>query len=232
MFRIFFVFVLMCILIGCGAGKSTQGSNSNSAGLQKKRADAAFEELETESKKEKAEDLVLDEKPLEIKEKSNPNTTQVVEKKRPKEMSSNSPGTVVEKKRPSSVSNKKRPLSVSKYPSQNGYPVWFYNPNYDGFLGGVGTAKKENSQGSYSRQKRLAKMLAQAELSKQIKVVVDTELNLEQTSIDKGVVNYYRSKLNTFSKHQADQFLKNSMIQDEWMNPKTNELFVWLVLEK
>lgn len=229
MFKKLLVLFIIFILIGCGASKSSR-SNTNNPALQKQRADSAFNELDIEAKKEKAEDLVLDEKPLEIKNKPIQSKPQVVEKKRPQEMA-NKP-MVTEKKRPYSVANKKRSTNRSVYPLRDGYPVWFFNPNYDGYLGGVGAAKKSNSQGNYSRQKRLAKMLAQAELSKQIKVIVDTELNLEQTKVEKGVASHYRSKLRTFSKHQSKQILKNAVIKDEWKNPKTDELFVWLVLEK
>ena len=224
------VLFLFSFLIACGASKS----HKTNVSVNKKRVDSNFEELETESKKEKAEDLVLDEKPLEIKEKPKPThspVTKVPDKKRPQEVTK--PHTIAEKKRPSEISNKKRPGSVStKYPLKDGYPVWFFNPNYDGYLGGVGVARKSANGYDYARQKKTAKMLAEASLSKQIKVVLNTELNLKQTNIDNGVVQHYRSKLRTFSKYDAEQYLKNTVIKDEWKNPKTDELFVWVVIEK
>jgi hypothetical protein len=219
------ILLILTSLIACGTTKKSHKPTVN-----QNKVNSAFEELDTEAKKERAEDLVLEETPnpqikeTKIKEKKKP--THIQEKPRP---TKEKPHTIAEKKRPSEISTKKRPGSTTKYPFKDGYPIWFFNPNYDGYLGGVGVARKSNN---YATQRRIAKMLAQAELSKQIKVIVNTELNLEQTQIDRGTAQYYRSKLKTFSKHQADQYLQNPVVKDEWKNPKTGELYLWLVLEK
>jgi hypothetical protein len=224
---------IVLLLISCG-GVSKKNTKYDSHKLQKQRADAAFNELDIEAEKENPEDLVLDEKPLEINKKSD----EVSNKKRPvNEIKKDNiktekrPAIVAEKKRPVNISTKERPLSKTKYPLKNGYPVWFYNPDYDGYLGAVGIASKQAGKSFYQQQK-LAKMLAEAELAKKIKVMVNTELNLKQTKIESGVMNYYRSRLETFSKHRAEEFLSNVVIKDQWLNPKTHELYVWLVLEK
>lgn len=225
MIRLTVCLLMLVMVFGCGASKSPKKtSKSNSKAMQHQMADAAFDELDVEAKKERPEDLVLDEKPHQIK------PTAVPEKKRPTEMSG--PKPVAEKKRPTQVSEKSRMDAMNLYPLKNGYPVWFFDPNYDGYLGGVGVAKLNNAQGSVVRQKRLAKMLAQAELAKQVRVVVDTELNLTQTKVSRGIAEYYHSKLSTFSKHQANEVLQSAVVKDQWTNPKDKSLFLWLVIEK
>ena len=227
------MFFMALLLVSCG-GVSKKPVKYDNHNLQKQRADAAFNELNVEAEKENPEDLVLDEKPLDVK----PHSNKIPEKKSPvkkiereKIKNKKRPAEVVSKKRPVNVSSKERPLSKTKYPMQNGYPVWFFQPDYDGYLGAVGIAKQQAGK-SFYQQQRLAKISAEAALSKKIKVVVNTELNLTQTKVEAGVVNYYRSRLQTFSKHQAEQFLSNIIVKDQWINPKTKELYVWLVLEK
>ncbi len=227
------IFFITLLLVSCGgvAKKPVKYDNHN---LQKQRADAAFNELDVEAEKENPEDLVLDEKPLEIKPHSNKipkKKSPIKEVKREKVPNKKRPSVVVNKKRPVNITSKERPLTKTKYPMQNGYPVWFFHPDYDGYLGAVGIASYQPGK-SFYQQQRLAKISAEAALSKKIKVVVNTELNLIQTKVEAGVMNYYRSRLKTFSKHQAEQFLSNIVVKDQWVNPKTKELYVWLVLEK
>ena len=194
--KILFLLFTVVFIISCG-GVSKKQTNYDNHKLQQQRADAAFNELDVEAEKENPEDLVLDEKPLEIKPKENSNVKPKVLKDTPIKKR---PSSLENKKRPVSISSKERPLSKTKYPMKNGYPIWFYNPDYDGYLGAVGIAKK---QGSFYQQQRVAKISAEAELAKKIKVVVNTELKLTQTKIEAGVMNYYRSRLETFSKHQG-----------------------------
>lgn len=122
-------------------------------------------------------------------------------------------------------------LTQSGYTIRNGYPLWFYSPGHGGYLGAVGTAKIQK-EGGYANQKRLALRIAQAELARQINVIVDTELTTEETVIDRGVAEEYRSKLGSLSKHDTKQLIKNAVIKDEWINPETGELYLWVVIEK
>jgi hypothetical protein len=120
---------------------------------------------------------------------------------------------------------------VTKYPLKNGYPEWFYTPTYDGYIGAVGIAPKQ-PKGGISQQKRLAKIQAQSTLAKQIDVLVNTEQNLETLNVDRPTVKYYQEKLTTLTKESADQYLTNYKIMDEWIDDRTGEYYLWLVLTK
>ncbi len=120
---------------------------------------------------------------------------------------------------------------VTKYPMQGEYPVWFYTPVYDGYIGAVGIAPKQRS-GGLSAQKRVAKMQAQKELAKQIEVLVKSEVSVETLNVDKPTVKYYQEKINSMTRESADQFLTGFKVQDEWIDDKTGEYYMWMVLQK
>ncbi len=119
----------------------------------------------------------------------------------------------------------------TKYPIKNGYPVWVFNPNYNGYLGAVGIAKKIKGKG-YPEQKRIAVMVAKSNLAKQIRLVVNSEVYTEKLRISRKDYEEYKSKLRSLSKHSAHAYLKNVVVKDEWIDPKTGDLYVWVVLEK
>ncbi|MFH1898695.1 MAG: LPP20 family lipoprotein [Candidatus Desantisbacteria bacterium] len=121
----------------------------------------------------------------------------------------------------------KKPEQPSGYPIKDHYPVWVYQPDYGGVLGAVGIAKKQEKGGS-AAQKRLAVIIAQAELAKQIEVMVDTRLETEKTTIG----NEYSSKLSSLSRQETQQLIKNAVARDEWIQPETGELYVWVVIER
>ena len=134
---------------------------------------------------------------------------------------------IVKKEKPKKVERKIK----TKYPMKNGLPVWVYNPNYGGYLGAVGIAKKP-ARGGYPQQKRIAIMIAQSNLAKQIRVLVNAEVYTEKLRISKGDFETYKSKLKSLSKQEANAYLKNTVVKDEWIDPKTGDLYVWVVLEK
>ncbi len=106
-------------------------------------------------------------------------------------------------------------------------PIWICQPNLGGVLGAVGIARKQEN-GSYVAQKRLAIIIAQAELAKQIEVMVDTELQTEKTMVNHD----YSSKFRSLSRQETQQLIKNAVVKEEWINPETGELYVWVVIEK
>jgi len=137
--------------------------------------------------------------------------------------------TLEEKKAPVSVVKRETP--VSKYPLVSGLPVWVSNPNYGGVLGGVGIAKKIQGKG-YAEQKRLAKQIALGDLAKQIEVVVETELTKIEINIDTETLQYYKKRFSSLSKQEVRSMLiKNAVIEDEWVDPKTGDLYVWVVIK-
>jgi hypothetical protein len=176
----------------------------NSAVLQK--ANENFKELEIEAEK-KPEELTLPDYSTQKKTK-----------------------TAVNKKEYKPPKEKKLNLKT-KYPLKNGYPVWVYNPNYGGYLGAVGIAKK-SVKGGYPEQKRIAIMIAQANLAKQIRLVLNSKVYTEKMRISKKEFEEYKSKLYSLSKQSANEFLKHTVVKDEWIDEKTGDLYVWVVLEK
>ena len=194
------------LLFSCGpkAQKTSPPPPSKAEQLQK--ADRAFQELEREAGKP-AKDLTLDEGPV-----SQPKPRQEL-KKYPLQLS-------------------KRESPKSKYPIVNGLPVWVSNPNYGGVLGGVGIAKKIPGKG-YAEQKRLAKNIALADLAKRIEIIVKTKLTKVETNIDTVTHQYYKKKFSSYSEQEVRAMLiRDAVIEDEWVDPKTGELYVWVVLKR
>lgn len=130
---------------------------------------------------------------------------------------------------------KKKPMKLgslkpqTKYPMKNGFPVWFFTPVYDGYIGAVGIAPKGRS---ITAQKRVAKIQAQKNLAKQIEVLVNTEVKVESLGVDTATVQYYRQKVTSLTKERVDQFLKGFRVQDEWIDEKTGEYYIWMILSR
>ena len=190
------------LLLSCGTKTAKPPPPSPSKEEQIRRAEKAFEELEREAGK-KPEELTLEEPQVRGKE------------------------TEYRKR---SLKLVKREEPRSKYPLVNGLPVWVSNPNYGGVLGGVGVAKRIKGKG-YAEQKRLAKQIALADLAKQIEVIVKTELTKVELNIDTQRLKYYKKKFSSYSEQEVRAMLiRNAVVEDEWIDPKTGELYVWVVI--
>ncbi|PLX69879.1 MAG: hypothetical protein C0603_02800 [Denitrovibrio sp.] len=119
----------------------------------------------------------------------------------------------------------------TKYPLKGGFPVWFYTPVYDGYIGAVGIAPKQ-PRGGFTAQKRVARMQAQKNLAKQINVLVKSEVRIESLGVDSATVQHYREKITSLTREQVDQYLTGFRVQDEWIDEKTSEYYMWMVLER
>ena len=119
----------------------------------------------------------------------------------------------------------------TKYPMKNGFPIWFTTPVYDGYIGAVGIAPKQN-RGGFSAQKRVARMQAQKNLAKQISVLVKSEVKVETLGVDSSTVQHYRQKVTSLTREQADQFLSGFKVMDEWIDEASGEYYMWMVLER
>ena len=131
----------------------------------------------------------------------------------------------------------KKPMTIgslkpqTKYPMKNGFPVWFYTPVYDGYVGAVGIAPKQ-IRGGFTAQTRVARMQAQKNLAKQIKVLVLSEVNVETLGVDSATVQYYRQKVTSLTREQVDQYLTGFKVQDEWIDDDSGEYYMWMVLSR
>lgn len=121
---------------------------------------------------------------------------------------------------------------TTKYPMKDGLPIWVHNPNYGGVLGGVGIAKKVPGKG-YAEQKRLAKDIAVADLAKQIELIVKTELSKVEINVDTSTLQYYKKVFSSYSEQEVRSILiRDAVVEDEWIDPKTGELYVWVVIKR
>jgi len=188
------------LLLSCGTKTAKTPSPSPSKEEQLRRAEEAFRELEREAGKP-PEELTLEE----------PNLPERKYRKQPRKLA-------------------KREAPRTKYPMVNGMPVWVSNPNYGGVLGGVGVAKRIKGKG-YAEQKRLAKQIALADLAKQIEIIVKTELTKVEINIDTRQLEYYKKKFSSYSEQEVRSMLiRNAVIEDEWIDPRTGELYIWVVI--
>ena len=194
----------LLLLVSCGP-KAEKVKTEPRKAQQLQRAERAFEELEREATKP-ARELTLEEgKTPRVREKT--------------KKLGRVPIKIV-----------KREAPKTKYPIVNGLPVWVSNPNYGGVLGGVGIAKKIPGKG-YAEQKRLAKQIALADLAKQIELIVKTELTKVEINVDTKTLQYYKKKFSSYSEQEVRELLiKNAVVEDEWIDPQTGDLYLWVVI--
>lgn len=222
--REIFVFISLILVSGCVTAANNVKQNSYER--QNKNANEAFEELDRETGNKSPAEQELEKVEEEMKNKSNFRKKNEQEKWKAEAGINNYP----EKKRPYAV--EKKNLPDSEFPMKNGKPVWFFNPAYNGYLGAVGVAKKSSVNGGLGAQKKLAKTVAQAELIKMIRVVVNTELKSERMQVSSDVYSHYHSKLSSLSVHSAEDVVKNAVVKDVWIDEQTGDLYLWLVMEK
>lgn len=203
----------LTLLLGCATTNTSVKQHSKPQ--QQLEAQKAFEELDREVENPTLEEPMF-EKTKQPEMQKTIGTPVVKPEEKPKEQ----------------VAMEKKLDRTTKFPMKDGRPVWFYDPNYDGYFGAIGVARKSSTKGGYATQKRLAKTLAQAELSKQLKVFVDTELTTTKERILSKISESYRSTLETLSVHKSQELLENAQIIDEWIDPNSGDLYVWLVLLK
>lgn len=103
-------------------------------------------------------------------------------------------------------------------------PEWINNPNLNGVTGSVGSSGPHFKGPAY--QRKLAISRALDELAMQKGVEIDLVAKREEISSDDNV--------HTTSDVQTEQRVKNTNvtahIEATYIDPKTKELFVWMVL--
>ncbi len=143
---------------------------------------------------------------------------------------------IAEKQKPSAlnVADKKRPsvIGETKYPIENGYPIWVLNPNrITGYnYVAVGSAK-DNGQGEIA-QKQAAKAGAYAELSRMISVQVENEIKSERTIHSINGNSEMLTKLDTYSRQRSNGILEGTEEVDIWLDDNTGELYIILGIKK
>ena len=105
------------------------------------------------------------------------------------------------------------------------YPNWVLNPNINGYFAtAVGSSKYNHRQG-LSYQKRMARVQANAELSKIISVKIDNELERTSVHSDGTQIKY---DINHKSRHRSNSKLENVKQLNEWLDPVTKDYYILL----
>ena len=105
-----------------------------------------------------------------------------------------------------------------------GRPVWFYRPNQNGAIGSIGIAEKEEGS-DYLRQKRAAVSLARSDLAKRMRLKIDSSHKMTKILQHDEIGTLLDKELHTKSVSK----ILHTDIKDIWMDPKSCELYVWMV---
>lgn len=132
----------------------------------------------------------------------------------------------VEKSNPRGVGEKKHPIACrSDYSMVNGLPDWVVNPKAEGYpLTAVGLGIY--GEGGLSGQMRAARIQAQGELAKMIKVKVDNELNVEKMVEVSSAEDKADTKISSESRQRASEILEGVEELRCWIDPSNNDYYV------
>jgi len=108
-------------------------------------------------------------------------------------------------------------------------PPWVFTPDYGGYIGAVGSVRLKGSL-DYNSARRTAFKIAQAELARQITVITSSELTMEQTRRLSAFTEEYLSSIRFSARQSASELIENAVIEDEWLDKSTNELYLWAVI--
>lgn len=109
------------------------------------------------------------------------------------------------------------------------YPAWVSNPDKPGYQSVVGSAPRQD-WGGHSAQYRVAEMKARQELAQMVRVQVEstTRLHMEDRA---GKVSR-DGDVETRLQSAVDLSLGAARVIEEWTDPQSGELYIWLVLPK
>lgn len=109
--------------------------------------------------------------------------------------------------------------------SQVALPKWIDNPEYPGYVGITASAQPQR-MGGIEAQRRVAHMLARAEMARVRSTSVQSKSRIETTVSNTGV-KISSDDFRRASTAQALQ-LNDVKVIEEWTHPETGELFLWL----
>lgn len=104
-------------------------------------------------------------------------------------------------------------------------PEWFFNPDLSDKPGGVGIAGPHIN--GLHAQKKLAVKRALNELAKQLGVEVESTTEL----ISKGSSDRAQTRQRVYSVQTVKGKVVRAKLKEIWQDPRTKELFVWMVLQ-
>lgn len=106
----------------------------------------------------------------------------------------------------------------------DGRPEWYYNPSAGGKVGGVGVSGIHVN--GKTGQKQLAVERALSEIASQLGVKVASYSKVESNSSSAGGSSVKGESLSLFT---VDGQTVNASIVEIWEDPRTKELYVWMV---
>lgn len=110
-----------------------------------------------------------------------------------------------------------------------GAPEWVLNPNVDGYIADIGSAKP-NAGNDYSLQREEAIADARNNLVRQIEIKVNNMFKSYKTTTGTGDNGTYDSTVESVSKQIASRTLVGSKMVKQWRS-KTGTLYVLVVLD-
>ena len=105
------------------------------------------------------------------------------------------------------------------------YPVWITNPEKPGYLSVVGAAPKQE-WGGYQAQYRVAMLKARQELAQIVRVHIDSTSRF--SVVDNAGEIRRDSDIQTTLRSDTELSLEAAVVIEEWVDPNTGELFIWL----
>ncbi|MBI4808399.1 MAG: LPP20 family lipoprotein [Nitrosomonadales bacterium] len=107
-----------------------------------------------------------------------------------------------------------------------GAPAWVMNPDKPGYTSVVGSAPKQD-WGGRAAQLRVAEMKARQELAQIVRVQVES-MNKFKTEDRSGSVSR-TGDVETRLRSSVDLSLESARVIEEWTDPQSGELYIWLV---
>jgi len=110
-----------------------------------------------------------------------------------------------------------------------GSPAWILNPDKPGYQGVVGAAPKQG-WGGIEAQRRVALMKARQELAQMVRVQVEstTRTRVEERAGKVSRDADFETKLQS----SVSLSLEKAQVIEEWVDPESGELYLWLVTPK
>lgn len=108
----------------------------------------------------------------------------------------------------------------------SGAPSWVLNPDKPGFQSVVASAPRQD-WGGHAAQYRVAEMKARQELAQMVRVRVEST-NRYATEDRAGKAGR-SADVETRLQSSVDLSLEAARVIEEWTDPKSGELYIWLV---
>lgn len=108
----------------------------------------------------------------------------------------------------------------------SGAPAWVLNPDKAGYVSVVGSAPKQD-WGGHAAQYRVAEMKARQELAQMVRVRVESAS--EFATEDRAGKISRNADIETKLQSSVDLSLESARVLEEWTDPNSGELYIWLV---